>query len=1294
MTMHRSRPLRTALALAFLLAGFLCRAGAAATSMVPDEVIIKFKPGASASDVRAVLDDLGATRVKRFGRIQAEEHRIARRSVLDAVRRYEHHPAIQFIEPNWMFHADVVPNDPLFPQQWALLNTGQTGGTPGADIHATSAWDAQTGSADIVVAIVDTGTDYTHPDLAPNIWTNVHEIPGNGVDDDGNGLVDDVHGYDFLNSDPDPMDDSGHGTHVSGTVGAVGNNGIGVAGVAWNVKIMPLKFLDASGSGPASAAVECIEYAIQNGARILNLSWGGTDFSAALQLAIEDANAAGVVCVAAAGNSSVSLDQVPHFPASLAVPNVIAVASSTDRDELSAFSNFGRGTVPIAAPGSNIWSTFLGGDYQSISGTSMATPHVSGALALLWSKFPRMPIAQLKTVLSGSADRVPALAGLTTTGGRLNVARMLEGIDTIPPDPIVDLTVAQIESNRLTLRWTATGDDGRQGLASRYDVRFDLSPIDESTYATAIPAPQVALPQPAGSAEEVAISGLGFDTTYYVAVKAIDEYGNTSPISNIASGRTAGPPDIDVFPTTLTQSLPTGLSSDQTITVRNAATAGTLDFTVESAPPPPAAAAQPPIVLAKGEPDPRVGSPVADGGGGPDRFGYKWIDSDQPGGPVFTWVDIRAIGTPIAITGDEEISRFIPIGFTFPYYGSVFDFVRVCTNGYLSFTSGGIDFTNQPFPAPFSPDNMVAPFWEDLFFVPGSVAYTYGDETRFIVQWTEVELYGGGGPYTFQAILQRDGTIIYQYYSMGNPSSGATIGIQNGPPDDGLTVAFNHAYVHDRLAVRITAAPRWLTVSPLFGKLGPGQSMPVAVHFAAARLADGDYDGAVRIQSNDPDESSISIPTRLSVRGAPDITVGTGSLNFLNVFLGASETQPVLVTNDGVAPLHVAGVTAAPPGVFDVDAAPFTLNPGEYREVAVRFMPAALGPIVGLLTIQSDDPDEGIMTVVLSGTGVGAPRVSIEPTRLEAAALPGDQGRKSLRVRNAGTGTLQWSAAPESLLPPWVSIAPPSGSLPPGGDSALAVTLGARSLGAGEYGATVPFTTNDPAALRVDVEIFFHVGSIDAAAFEISPDPINRLRGGRWIEAFVELPQGYDPTLVVLSTVKLLRTVPCDDRSTQIGDFNRNNIPDLRLLFDRAAVLAALPDGKRVDIPIMGEIDDRTWFVGTRTVRVVPPRHPGKDPGGPRAFALHQNTPNPFNPATTIRFDLPAPASATLRVYGVDGRLAREWALGLLPAGGHQIEWDGRDSRGREVPSGVYFCRIQVEGGHRYDATVRMMLLK
>src|SRR6058998_1957880 len=254
--------IRSALLVSALLLHWLVTSAAAAPLTKSDEVILKFKAGASRGAVNRILADLRAVRIHRFGRIGVEHHRIAgTMSVAQAIARYRNDPAVEFIEPNYIVSIVRTPNDPRFPELWGLHNTGQTGGLPGADISATEGWETSTGSRNVIVGIIDTGVDYTHPDLAANIYVNTGEVPDNGVDDDGNGFVDDVRGWDFFNHDNDPMDDNGHGTHTAGTVGAVGDNGIGVTGVCWSVQLLPLKFLSSGGSGSTADAIAAIEYA-------------------------------------------------------------------------------------------------------------------------------------------------------------------------------------------------------------------------------------------------------------------------------------------------------------------------------------------------------------------------------------------------------------------------------------------------------------------------------------------------------------------------------------------------------------------------------------------------------------------------------------------------------------------------------------------------------------------------------------------------------------------------------------------------------------------------------------------------------------------------------------------------------------------------------------------------------------------------------------------------------------------------------------------------------------------------
>jgi subtilisin family serine protease/subtilisin-like proprotein convertase family protein len=348
-------------------------------------------------------------------------------TVKQALEAYTADPQVEYALPNYRVQLLGQPNDPRFGDLWGLHNTGQRSGTPDADIDAPEAWDNHTGNGSTIVAVIDTGVDYTHPDLAANMWINPGEIPGNGIDDDGNGFVDDIYGYDFVNNDSNPMDDHYHGTHVAGTIGAVGNNGIGVAGVAWRVQIMALKFLDATGSGDLGAAIRAIDYAVANGATISNNSWAGGGFYQPLYNAIANAGASGHLFVAAAGNDNINTDQTPVYPASYNLPNIISVAATTRNDTRSGFSNYGVTTVDLGAPGSDILSTMPNNSYAYLSGTSMAAPHVAGVAALVQDLNPSWKHAEIKQQILATVDAIPAMAGITVTGGRLNAAAAAVG---------------------------------------------------------------------------------------------------------------------------------------------------------------------------------------------------------------------------------------------------------------------------------------------------------------------------------------------------------------------------------------------------------------------------------------------------------------------------------------------------------------------------------------------------------------------------------------------------------------------------------------------------------------------------------------------------------------------------------------------------------------------------------------------------------------------------------------------------------------------------------------------------
>jgi subtilisin family serine protease len=354
-------------------------------------------------------------------------------------------PGIAFVEPDFAINRSLFPNDPSLSQLWGLHNTGQSGGLADADIDAPEAWDKTTGSRSVVIGVIDSGIDVNHPDLAANIWRNPGEIAGNRIDDDANGYVDDITGWDFASSDNNPDDGNGHGTHVAGTIGAAGNDGRGVAGVNWQVSLLPLKFLGTDGSGSTTGAIAAINYATalrNRGVNVVatNNSWGGGGFSSGLQTAIQNHANAGILFVAAAGNESANNDTTASYPANYPISNIISVAALDRSDALASFSNYGPTKVHIGAPGVSIYSTTPSNQYASYSGTSMASPHVAGVVGLLAAANPAATSAEIRSAILQSAVPVASLAGKTTTGGRLNAAAALERIAPVAGPRVLSVT--------------------------------------------------------------------------------------------------------------------------------------------------------------------------------------------------------------------------------------------------------------------------------------------------------------------------------------------------------------------------------------------------------------------------------------------------------------------------------------------------------------------------------------------------------------------------------------------------------------------------------------------------------------------------------------------------------------------------------------------------------------------------------------------------------------------------------------------------------------------------------------
>jgi subtilisin family serine protease len=387
-------------------------AAAAAQPFVAGQLIVGFKDGVSAAEQSRALAPWSGKVKRRFGRIDGVLASVPAGKLQQAMRALERDPRVEYAEPNYLLRT--TPSDPDFDQLWGLQA-----------IDAPEAWGVTTGSPGVVVGVLDSGVDFSHPDLAGAMWVNPPEscdaCRTNGVDDDGNGYVDDWRGWDFANNDNNPFDDNGHGTHVAGTIGAVGDNGVGITGVNQQVRLMGLKFIGANGEGTAADAVRAILYAAANGAHVTNNSYGGDGFSQAMLDAIRMADSHDSLFVAAAGNSFSDNDAEPVYPAGYDVPNVVSVAASDPYDELAWFSNYGATSVDLAAPGTDVFSTWTGGGYRFDSGTSMAAPHVAGAAALVKAAFPGASDVGLKALLLRTVEPLSSFPELVRTGGRLNV---------------------------------------------------------------------------------------------------------------------------------------------------------------------------------------------------------------------------------------------------------------------------------------------------------------------------------------------------------------------------------------------------------------------------------------------------------------------------------------------------------------------------------------------------------------------------------------------------------------------------------------------------------------------------------------------------------------------------------------------------------------------------------------------------------------------------------------------------------------------------------------------------------
>jgi subtilisin family serine protease len=979
------------------------------------------------------------------------------------------------------------PNDPRFPEQWHYRNTGQTGGTPGADIRLIQAWALETGNPSVVVAVIDGGIDYLHPDITQSMWINADEIPNNGIDDDQNGYVDDIYGYGF-GDNTGTIFPNFHGTHVGGTIAAVTNNAIGVSGIAGGsgsgngVRLMSLAGFGNFGVGGFEAAMV---YAADNGAVISQNSWGGggSAIEAAINYFIARAGfdnssanfsnniqigpMAGGIVIFAAGNDS---SDSPAFGYPASYPPVMAVASTDHNDQKSWFSNYGS-WVDIAAPGSSVLSTYPTslGSYALLSGTSMACPHVSGVAALIISKFggsgfvPNMVWQRLQVssdnIDSQNPDYVNKLGS-----GRLNAHHALEANDDIPPGTITDLTVIEPKLTSILLSWTAPGSSGMEGSASGYDLRYSLAPITEANFTTATQYFLPDRPKPAGATEEFLIAGLMHSTTYYFAVKARDFSGNSSDISNVITGTTLLPPVMEVSPASLTENLFSGETSTRMLRVTNAG-ASALELSVKhrvftqtgftaakksrfnlSAAPEELLTS----IISSDDPYRKPGGKLPVGNKTVYNTGTPHQQKPLSGGRLFTvnsalhTIDelnpatgsvINSIPAPEFVSGgpdglafDGQYLYFINSFGTNRLYrinpqnGAVISSINL--SGLGSFDALGhsgnflyvldygsarifeIDFDEQ------TVERIIVPGFPMIggltfggsrgtMFVTNSpnMIYELDAESGALVNSFSLGFYVYGLGYSDELGILFSADVSNGILRAHNPDTGALLYT--------LSTGYTSALASDE-----AGGGKWLGIVNFTATLLPGESTTIPVLFDARELLGGTYQGGITISSNDPVNPMMEVPVTLHVTGAPNISVNPPSIDFGNAYEGSQKSRILVVKNTGTDALMVNSMITDNPA-FAVVFNPIEINPRDSAVFIATFHAGALGDYSGTLTIGSNDPNEGTVSVILTARVVLSPIIGLSPDSIGVTLLTGQQTSQHVTISNTGAGNLNWNVSIE-----------------------------------------------------------------------------------------------------------------------------------------------------------------------------------------------------------------------------------------------------------------------------------------
>ena len=749
---------------------------------------------------------------------------------------------------------------------------------------------------------IDTGVYPNHPALQHK-WRGNHVPSNQAWFDPGGGTT-------------TPSDCDGHGSHTMGTMVGRSLTTPDTVGVAIDAEWIAAKTI--CSSPHTSNSIAAFQWAMNpdgNPSTIddmpdaISNSWYDPDVTnectGIYKTTLDAVEAAGIAVVFSAGNSgpgastitkpkNINTNEVNIF-CTAAIDAVLY--SGGNNNPIASFSSRGPSTCggtgsllikpEISAPGVNVRSSGTSTGYNTLSGTSMASPHVAGAIALLKQFAPTLTGQQIKFALYNTAIDLGTAGEDNTYGkGLIDVVAAMMSLgtpDTVPPTTITDLQVTDPTSNSLRLTWSAPLDTSMGGVV-QYDIRWALSPITDTTaFYAANPLTYPGVIGTPGSPQELLVTGLNFSTTYYFAIRSRDAWGNWSDVSNSPSGTTLDAPVISVNPTSIQKILMPNTTVIDSVMISNiSTTSSTLDFTVtldnntfpseaveiKLVPKNPVQTEGNSDELKNPEKE-RKGMSI-EGQGGPDIFGYRWIDSDDPNGPQYQWTDITANPSAVQITSwtgtlDDGYTT-VPLGMTFPFYGNNYTQAYLSTNGFLSFTAlTSSYFSNGTIPNTALPNNIIAPFWDDLDGRTQGTVHYLQEPGKMTIQFTNWQKYSGTGSLTFQIVLYSSGKIMFYYNNMNATLTSATVGIENNTGTDGLQIVNNAAYVHNTMAVKIEAAPEWLISNIFGGTVYNGNTMAVELTFKSEDYPLGSYSMDMIINSNDPVTPSITVPIQMEI---------------------------------------------------------------------------------------------------------------------------------------------------------------------------------------------------------------------------------------------------------------------------------------------------------------------------------------------------------------------------------------------------------------------------------------------